>query len=110
MNPSVMTHRAGTFALPTALSDRWFRKFALPVVGLPAGTHSPVLLTLPVHIYLSTSPGLGTGVPADLWLNGLGLGSGTVLDSLRVSKNVDLPQERFWIRVDYPKWTFQNRT
>ncbi|KAI8511747.1 hypothetical protein Bbelb_108470 [Branchiostoma belcheri] len=31
------------------------------------------------------------------------LGSGTVLDSLRVSKNVDLPQARFWIRVDYPE-------
>ncbi|KAI8509583.1 hypothetical protein Bbelb_120110 [Branchiostoma belcheri] len=36
-----------------------------------------------------------------LYLNGLGLGSGKVLDSLRVSKNVDLPQALFWIRVDY---------
>ncbi|KAI8511777.1 hypothetical protein Bbelb_108770 [Branchiostoma belcheri] len=33
----------------------------------------------------------------------VGLGSGTVLDSLRISKNVDLPQARFWTRVDYPE-------
>ncbi|KAI8483934.1 hypothetical protein Bbelb_383240 [Branchiostoma belcheri] len=32
-----------------------------------------------------------------------GLGSDTVLDSLRVSKKVDLPQARFWINVDYPE-------
>ncbi|KAI8488297.1 hypothetical protein Bbelb_338930 [Branchiostoma belcheri] len=32
-----------------------------------------------------------------------GLGSDTVLGSLRVSKSEDLPQARFWIRVDYPQ-------
>ncbi|KAI8500244.1 hypothetical protein Bbelb_218100 [Branchiostoma belcheri] len=36
-------------------------------------------------------------------LNGLETGSGTVLDSFRVSKNLDLPQARFWIRADYPE-------
>ncbi|KAI8500265.1 hypothetical protein Bbelb_218310 [Branchiostoma belcheri] len=38
------------------------------------------------------------------------LGSGTVLDSLRVSKNVDLPQGRFWIRADYPEPCKQGTT
>ncbi|KAI8488285.1 hypothetical protein Bbelb_338810 [Branchiostoma belcheri] len=37
------------------------------------------------------------------WPDVYSLGSGTVLDSLRISKDVDLPQARFWIRVDYPE-------
>ncbi|KAI8499282.1 hypothetical protein Bbelb_230460 [Branchiostoma belcheri] len=33
----------------------------------------------------------------------VGIGSGTLLDSLRVSKNVAILQARFWIFLDYPE-------